>query len=167
MLKLLYLFSLDMCACGIYMSIGVPLSVSCPGTLPLSFETRLLTEFETQSLMEIDFPADPPGSAWLCCFPSPFIISDDVECPCLALYVGHREAKLRPSYLRSTHFTHRAISQVPNFYVSIFESINFTYSLSACEPLGTELMWQLKVSSVESVLTFWPQFILLYILVSL
>lgn len=63
MLKLPHLFSLDMCACGIYMGIGVPLSVSCPGTLPLSFETRLLTEFETQSLVEIDWPVDPPGSA--------------------------------------------------------------------------------------------------------
>lgn len=28
--------------------------------------------------------------------------------------------------------------------------------MSACEPLGTELMWQLKVSSVKSVLTSWP-----------
>lgn len=63
MLKLLYLFSLVMCACGTNMSVGVPLSVSWPGTLPLSFETRLLTEFEAQPLVEIDWPVDPPGSA--------------------------------------------------------------------------------------------------------
>lgn len=58
-----------MCACSIHMCIGVSLSVSCPATLPLIFEARLLTEFETQPLMEIDWPVDPPGSAWLCCFP--------------------------------------------------------------------------------------------------